>query len=154
MPEEKGYFRLVDGQVRRSGEDFLHEAGCLNHHGEMFFRGDLSKEDLRKVAETLPEDHLLAFMPMGETANFCKIRDSVGLKTPEAQKRKREHLDELFLEKTTYALTHGKVWFIDRKGQYPYRDKTHIQGMEFHVLTPEAFTALVMELRKKSPAPK
>jgi hypothetical protein len=154
VSQEDGSIRLKDGQVLRCGEDFLHEVGWFNHHGKMFGRGDLSKEDLREVARTLPAEHLIAFLPMGETANFCKIRDSQGLKTPESQRRKEEHLDEIFLEKTAFALMSGKVFVIDRKGRFPYRELVHLYGMEFHVLTPEAFTELVMELRKKSPSPK
>lgn len=64
---------LHDGQIR--GQDFCHNAGWYDKHGNKFGWGDLSLKDFREIQKKLPENEV--FIILGERDSFWNFVTAV-----------------------------------------------------------------------------
>lgn len=107
-------FGLYYGQYRHRDNSYGHNAGWYNKLGEKLGYGDLSVNDVKRIAAELEEGEL--FITMGEQDSFWKFvtfnPGTIGAHcatSPEEQAPGQKYV----AEKAVYVITKGKIYVGD-----------------------------------------
>lgn len=115
----KKLFGLESGQKRQY--DYIHNGSWFNNSGEKIGSGDLSPDDLRKIAQELWSEQF--FIILSEK-NSIELGNSTDL--------------NYLAQKCSFVITRNKLFYVDEAGNYTGHTFRSIYGLEFIVIPREA----------------
>ncbi len=128
-------FGIRCGQMR--GGELVHNGGWYNRLGEKLGWGDLSIEDMQRIASQLEEGEL--FIILGERDSYWDIHEEKG------DQKKDEHAPgvEYVTKKCRYIIAPKQLYAADEFGNVTEPVKRQLDGMEFTWLPREMVNRLI-----------